>query len=174
MGKYSFTVEDDVDGLSYNFRTPVCSVVVFFNPHAYGEYLEKYTFLSKNTWGLSIFSVPHICDNHYSADVRIRNTIISIIEDFFEGQGSDSVLLYHCDSADGKQGKRSKKFERWYQNSGLTDTMEKHEIEFTVESDSDESQQNYFGFIGVKSNPHFTEVKNEFDEFARSLAFLDK
>jgi len=34
---------------------------------------------------------------------RIRNTILNIINQFFEDKGIDKVLLFYCDDDDGKK-----------------------------------------------------------------------
>ena len=54
-----------------------------------------------------------------SHDPFVRDTILSIIEEFFES--NQSVLLYICDTSDGRQQARNMLFLRWlrdYDTSG--------------------------------------------------------
>jgi Family of unknown function (DUF6169) len=52
-----------------------------------------------------------------------RLTIIDIVRQFFLNQ---NVLLFVCDSTDGKHHTRQEKFERWIDSASLGDDFEKH------------------------------------------------
>lgn len=45
-------------------------------------------------------------------DLKLRETIFCIIEDFFKA--NPEILLYLCETGDGKQASRNRLFIRWF------------------------------------------------------------
>lgn len=70
-----------------------------------------------------------------------------------------SVVLYVCDTSDGRQRKRSLLFQRWFQEYD-------HAEQFTVLFGCirDEDTDNYVGIIVERTNPKYQSVIDDFNE----------
>jgi hypothetical protein len=160
---YSFLQEQDEDGsFFYYFGTSQNFVyTVYFKIDEYSQYVRNFPLLLQNGYALG-FRKTSLAGNlsNKSYDTKIFPTIFQIINDFFESNGNETVLLYHCDTSDEKQEKRSRLFNKW--ESYLEDTfLERHSIEVRInESDY------YLGFITSTQNADINELKIEFDDFA--------
>ena len=58
------------------------------------------------------FSFEKVADSHAHYDKRVKETIIQILEDFFNE--NDNAMLFVCDQTDGRQQSRNILFDRWY------------------------------------------------------------
>ena len=58
------------------------------------------------------FSIINFNNKKSPRDPKVRETIIAIIENFF--MESQEVMLYICETGDGKQSMRSRLFEYWF------------------------------------------------------------
>ena len=99
-------------------------------------------------------------------DSKIKRTIEAIICDFYKDK-PEGVLLYHCDYTDGRQDKRSKKFERWYHDSSARAQIKKHEITIVLQN---EHVTHYIGYLYSHENKNIESVQHEFESFAAELA----
>lgn len=90
-------------------------------------------------------------------DVKIRNTVIFILEEFFR-QNPD-VLLYMCDSADEQQAMRSRLFLRWFNAYG-----QQKEYYTRTEMITDEGEENYIALIVKRTHPHLQSIIEMFEE----------
>ena len=105
---------------------------------------ESYQFIVANT-------------NHTKSpsDIKVRNTILSIIDEFF--RKNNSTLLYICETGDHKQAMRNRLFQSWfsaYRNKSM----------FTFLSSSivdAEGIVNYATVIIRNDHPHYAEVMKE-------------
>lgn len=84
------------------------------------------------------------------ADPRIKVTIVSIVQEFFQKNPND-VLFYTCDSTDGKHAFRKRLFDRWFIASHGTN-VEKHDFDLPDYPTS---------FLLRANHPHKDEVVNE-------------
>ena len=82
------------DGIKYH---------AFFNPvfHLYPQLLNTYS-----------FSIEPEDNQAHPIDMRIAATIVEILKHFF--QNNENAMIMVCDSTDGKEEKRRKLFDRWY------------------------------------------------------------
>lgn len=72
-------------------------------------FMEDDVLLSKNSYQLIIANI----NNHKSPrDRKVRDTIVSIVDEFF--RCNNSTLLYICETDDNKQRMRSRLFEYWF------------------------------------------------------------
>lgn len=62
-------------------------------------------------------------------DPRIRNTILSIISDFWDDY--EEVILFVCDSSDGRSESRMRLFHYWYKTLNNDNNVTK--IDYSVE-----------------------------------------
>lgn len=117
--------------------------------------------LSKQSYQLIIANI----NNHKSPrDRKVRDTIISIVDEFFSC--NNSTLLYICETGDSKQGMRSRLFEYWFS------TYNRKAL-FTMISSSivdAEGVVNFATIILRNDNPDLSEVVMEFTESIQLLS----
>lgn len=90
-------------------------------------------------------------------DTKLRDTVFILIEAFFNV--NPEILLYICETGDGKQEFRSRLFVRWLNTySG----REAYILE-TAEVNDGETN-NFAALIVQKSNPKLSKILSEFDE----------
>ena len=90
-------------------------------------------------------------------DQKLRETILLIIEAFFNA--NPDILLYICETGDGRQTFRSRLFIRWFNTYSNRDAyvMQTAEVQ-------EGKTKNFAALIVQKSNPRLTEILAEFDE----------
>jgi len=91
------------------------------------------------------------------SDVKIRTTIIFILEEFFH-QNPD-ILLYLCDSANEQQAMRSRLFLRWFNAYG-----QQADYYTRTEMVKDGKEENYIAIIVKRTHPQFNSIINTFDK----------
>ncbi|MBR1667082.1 MAG: hypothetical protein IJ693_02250 [Bacteroidaceae bacterium] len=90
-------------------------------------------------------------------DQKLRETILLLIEAFF--MANPDILLYICETGDGKQAFRSRLFIRWFSTYSRRDDY----ILQTAEV-QEETTRNFAAIIVQKNNPRLTEIMAEFNE----------
>ncbi len=95
-------------------------------------------------------------------DQKLRMTVLCIIEAFFTA--NPEILLYICETGDGKQEFRARLFIRWFNSYGNREAyvMETAEVK-------EGENKNFAALIVQKSNPKLQEIIAEFDETIRIL-----
>jgi hypothetical protein len=90
-------------------------------------------------------------------DDKLKATIFRIIEAFFAA--NPDILLYICETGDGRQAFRSRLFIRWFNNYMGRDqyVMQTAEVQ-------EGKTKNFAALIVQKSNPRLAEILAEFDE----------
>ena len=103
-------------------------------------------------------------ENHVSSplDPKLRDTIFTLIDAFFAA--NPDILLYICETGDGKQEFRSRLFVRWFNTYSGNDAyvMETAEV-------NECKTKNFAALIVQKTNPRINEIIAEFDETIRIL-----
>ena len=91
------------------------------------------------------------------SDEKLKATIFRIIEAFFAA--NPDILLYICETGDGRQAFRSRLFVRWFNNYAGRDAyvMQTAEVQ-------EGKTRNFAALIVQKSNPRLKEILAEFDE----------
>lgn len=102
------------------------------------------------------FSIINFNNKKSPLDPKVRETIIAIIENFF--MENQEVMLYICETGDGKQSMRNRLFEYWFNH------YRKHwNIMFLTASITDENGiLNYAGIVLRNDHPRLKEIVNEF------------
>ncbi len=90
-------------------------------------------------------------------DLKLRETILLLIEAFFTA--NPDILLYICETGDGRQAFRSRLFIRWFN----TYAGRENYVMKTAEVVEDKTR-NFAALIVQKSNPRLNEIISEFDE----------
>lgn len=103
--------------------------------------------------------------NHRSSprDHRIRQTIFSIVEEFFSQ--NQAAILYICETGDGKQSMRNRLFNYWFEAYEFNSRFSIH----TTCVIDEEGIPNFAALIVRNDNPLIVEIVNEFMETARML-----
>ena len=90
-------------------------------------------------------------------DQRLRETILLLIEAFFSA--NPDILLYICETGDGRQALRSRLFVRWFNTYSERDAYVMQTVEIL-----EGKTRNFAALIVQKSNPRLEEILSEFDE----------
>ena len=90
-------------------------------------------------------------------DEKLKATVFRIIEAFFAA--NPDILLYICETGDGRQAFRSRLFIRWFNNYAGRDAY----VLQTAEVQEGKTK-NFAALIVQKSNPRLKEILAEFDE----------
>ena len=91
-------------------------------------------------------------------DQKVRNTILAIIEEFFNK--NKAALLYICETGDGMQKMRSRLFQFWF---SIYNEREEYLFPPQIVYDEEENE-NYAALIIRKDNPCFVELVSEFTD----------
>lgn len=89
-------------------------------------------------------------------DESVKNTIFAIIKEFF--RENNAVMLYICETGDGRQAERSRLFSHWF--STFSDKGKYSVLQSSI-VDS-ENVENYFAIILRNDNPNLQQVITEF------------
>ena len=95
-------------------------------------------------------------------DIKIGQTVICIIEEFF--RVNPDVLLYMCSTDDGQQAQRNRLFLRWFNGY---EQQKKYVIEATDVKSIDEegnTSQDYVALIVQRTHPQIVEIIERFKE----------
>lgn len=104
------------------------------------------------------FSILNGNNKKSPRDSKVRDTIVSIIENFFVL--NNEVVLYICETGDGKQSMRNRLFEYWFKHY-----KKNWNIMFLSSSVRDEEGMiNYAGIILRNDNPRLKQIVNEFTD----------
>ena len=110
------------------------------------------------------FIITNVNNRPSPKDEKIKDTIIVLIDEFFSID--DNVLLYICETGDGRQAMRNRLFQYWFSQYGRKD-----EYTFLASSVVDEDGVvNYATMIIKNCNPRIAEAVSEFTETIRLLS----
>lgn len=73
-------------------------------------------------------------ESRYPIDIRIKNTVGNIIEDFLESYAPQGILLVNYDDYDSKQEKRFLCFDKWYNDLSKDGRFYKEDTEIILPS----------------------------------------
>ena len=96
------------------------------------------------------------------ADPKLQQTLFAIIEEFLAT--NDNVMLYLCETGDGKQKFRSRLFIRWFNGYKYRDKY----LFKTAEGEMD-GELNFMALLIKLTNPRLPYVVEEFNE---TVSFL--
>lgn len=95
-------------------------------------------------------------------DSDVQGSVIAIINEFF-AQNND-ILLYICDTSDGRESIRNRLFIRWFKETDITRQFEIKTADAVVDGEG-----MFFAIIFKKDNPKYDDITNEFDEVSAYL-----
>lgn len=113
-----------------------------------------------------IYEISFYCNQFkILPDYKIKNTIISFLQDFFM-ENTNNILFYICDSSDGRHLYRNKLFEKWFNAYAETHNIEKLNALICV----DEFEIEYYiSTIIKRHNPFKNQLKQDFVEIIETL-----
>ena len=126
----------------------------------------RVTFMEDDTiWEKHAYQLVIINKNKKASpnDDKFRLTLFVIIEAFFTW--NSNILLYICETGDGKQAARSRLFLRWFGNYTKAQNYYFKDAEIVSEDVS-----NYAAIIVRQDNPRLPEIKQEFEEVTTILS----
>jgi len=111
------------------------------------------------TYQFILQNVEHTRAPH---DPKIEETVLAIIYEFF--RCNQHILLYVCDTSDGKEGGRNRLFLRWFERHATPDR-------FTIctANAKVESELVYIAIIVDNRNPNLQAITQDFKETAEAL-----
>lgn len=113
-----------------------------------------------NSYSFSIEPIGDKCSTIHSIDRRIGITIASILEKFFKK--NENSMLMACDNTDGKEDKRRKLFDRWY------DTYSNNSlVRLDAALENDVYRLHVSMYIG-KNNPRREQLISAFNELIKT------
>lgn len=118
------------------------------------DFMEDYSIWEENAYQLVIINKNKKASPN---DDKLKHTIFCIIEEFF--RANPSILLYICETGDGKQTARSRLFLRWFKNYEGATELYLQDVE--IES---EGVMNYAALIIQRNNPDFSSIIETFNE----------
>ncbi len=99
---------------------------------------------------------------HAPHDPNVETTVLAIINEFF--RLNQHVLLYVCDTSDGKESGRNRLFLRWFERHAAHG-------QFTIctAHAKIESEMVHIAIIVANSNPKLHEITEDFNATAQAL-----
>ena len=104
-----------------------------------------------------MFNITNVNKQRSPRDLKVRDTVISIIDNFFEV--NSVALLYICETGDRKQAMRNRLFDSWF---AYANSKEQYVIMVANIHDL-EGVDNYAAMILRKDNPKFVDYVSEFN-----------
>ena len=117
-------------------------------------FMDDYSIWPTGTYQFFIINESHRPSPN---DEKLKATVFRIIEAFFAA--NPDILLYICETGDGRQALRSRLFVRWFSTYSRRDdyVMQTAEVQ-------EGKTRNFAALIVQKSNPRLNEILAEFDE----------
>jgi Family of unknown function (DUF6169) len=124
-----------------------------------GYLFEQHTLLRENTFEFSVLVAENLTGKTPPSDRLIPATIARIFSDFF--QHKEQVVVYICDTSDGRASVRNRKFNQWFDwYKGTTF------IKIDMQLGEDANGQTYFTAMILRTDhPNLGEVVSTFRDF---------
>ena len=107
------------------------------------------------------FIIERISDKQ-GYDTEVKDTIVAIVREFFSQ--NNEILLYICDTQDGREAARNRLFLKWFKESDDEGLYEIKAADANVEGEG-----LFFAIIYKKSSAKYEEITREFDDVAAYL-----
>ena len=112
-----------------------------------------------DTYQLILHNVEHLRPAH---DPKVEQTVLAIIDEFF--RSNLEVLLYICDTSDGKEGSRNRLFLRWFERNAAPGRFSICTAKAIIENETV-----YAAIIVENRNPKLKEITTDFEKTAAML-----
>ena len=141
-----------------------CGWLLLFSHQTWSS-IYKIGFMDDDTiWESGAYQFVIVNENHTPSpnDPKLRETIFCIIENFFKV--NPEILLYLCETGDGKQASRNRLFVRWFR-----EYAQKHLYYFDTVEMSADGIENFAAIIVQKTNPMLNEIVETFNYVVNTL-----
>jgi len=167
---YLFQEEEGITAAYFQTNTGTEYRVYFYPISEYFESLDPSTLLYHYGYFFGFTKMAPNEQKKEPLDFRVRNTIIVIINEFFEEKGIDKVLIFHCDDGDGKKSKRSICFDTWYELCETKTCFKKYdEIIIVTDDKGNKLDTDYMSLIIECDNPNVEPFLKEFQYLKERL-----
>ena len=139
----------------------------------YVDGFDTYPFLSDCGY---VFGFCPLDDNPASEnrhDALIGPTICNIIRDFME-RFEKVVLIYNCDSTDGRQRQRDITFNKWFNAHRGKKPAWRDRIQLDVRLPDGRARTEYLGYFADCSKEEMVTAGREFKQFAKEKVAAGK
>ena len=123
------------------------------------NFMDDYTIWQEGAYQFIIGNESH---THSPNDPKLRDTIFCIVEAFFEA--NPDILLYVCETGDGKEAFRNRLFLRWLKDYAYKEQFIVEHFEITADGIT-----NFAAIIVQVSNPKVDEIVTEFNDYLEVL-----
>jgi hypothetical protein len=160
---YLFQEEEGVTTAYFKTNTGTEYRVYYYPIPEYFDTIKEDTLLYNSGHFFGFTKLAPNEDKKEPLDFRVRNTILIIINKFFEEKGIDKVLIFYYDDGDGKKSKRSICFDSWYNLSETRILFKKYDEEIIITNESGEKIDVYYMSLIMESdNPNVDAILTEF------------
>lgn len=160
---YLFQEEGEVTTAFFQTKTGTEYRVYFYPAMEYFDGLSEDSFIYKDGYFFGFTKLAPNENKIEPIDIRVRNTIVNVVNEFFNEKGIDKVLIFHCDDSDGKNCKRALCFNEWYYLCETTNCFEKRDEEIKVpDEETGEYYTHYTSIIIECNNPYIDAITAEF------------
>jgi Family of unknown function (DUF6169) len=167
---YLFQEEDGITAAYFQTITGTEYRVYFYPIHEYFDKLSPDTQLSNFGYFFGFTKMAPNEDKKEPLDFRVRNTILILINAFFQEKGIDKVLIFHCDDDDGKKTKRTICFDLWYEMSETKNCFKKYDEEIVItDANRVRVDTDYMSLIIECNNPNAELLLTEFQYLKEQL-----
>ncbi len=131
---HEFKEEDGIVVSYFQTKTGTAYRVYFYPAKDYFETLAYDSLIYNNGYYFGFTKVEPNESKKEPFDAKVMNTINNIINEFYDSEGVDSILIFHCsdDWGGDKKLKRANRFNLWFENAIGPYTFIKHNEEIIV------------------------------------------
>lgn len=108
------------------------------------------------------FNLSNMNNVKSPGDIKIPQTVICIIEEFF--RVNPNILLYLCSNAKGQQAQRARLFMRWFNGYEQQQKYVIRAVEINTVDDSDKPTKDYVALLVQRTHPQLEKVVSRFEE----------
>ena len=155
----------DISAINLNAPYSVWNIADYYYFRTKLGAIYKIGFMDDDTiWESGAYQFIIVNENNTSSpnDSKLRETIFCIIEDFFKA--NPEILLYLCETGDGKQASRNRLFVRWFR-----EYAKKSLYYFDTVAINAEGIENFAAIIVQKKNPKLNEILEVFNHVVNTL-----
>ncbi len=173
---YEFSEDNGIIVAYFQTKTNTGYRVYFYPAKDYFDYLIENSLIYNDGYYFGFTKVAPNEDLREPFDTRVMNTIINIIEKFYESETENTILLFHCSSdwGDDKKLKRTKRFDFWFENATSKLLFEKYNEEIVVNEFESGNEiitdKEYLSLILKKSNKNIEFILDEFQQIKNYFA----
>ena len=123
-----FNEEGGVIAANFTTKTGTKYRVYFYPAKDYFDQISEGTNLSSCGYYFGFTKVAPNEGKCEPFDARVMYTIVNVINEFFESQGKESILIFHCSDEGGndKKYKRAKMFDDWFERANTSSCFRKY------------------------------------------------